>query len=181
MGKPNLDHQGEAERLQRVLRKRHEDLAATESGTAAYRSQRAEVFAATTQLLDFEARIPLLIDEQRRQISRRVVYAAGGAAAAAMLVMGGLIVAGWFNRWYLAPVIVVGLVAAVITLSEPHAQRLGHRSRAVGALISVACAALVVVAALRVLSAFWLLALLPLLVMALVCWLYDGTGAEDTK
>ncbi|MFG3710390.1 hypothetical protein [Micromonospora sp. NPDC047730] len=164
-----------------MLRKRHEDLAATESGTAAYRSQRAEVFAATTQLLDFEARIPLLIDEQRRQISSRVVYAAGGAAAAAMLVMGGLIVAGWFSRWYLAPVIVVGLVAVVITLSEPHAQRLGHRSRAVGALISVACAALVVVAVLRVLSAFWLLALLPLLVMALVCWLYDGTEAEDTK
>ncbi|MGW3810184.1 hypothetical protein [Micromonospora sp. NPDC005113] len=181
MGRPNLDHHEEAERLQQVLRTSHEELAATGSGTAAYRTQRAEVFAATTQLLDFEARIPVLIDEQRRRISSRVVYVGGAAALAAMLAMGGLVVAGRFSRWYLVPVIVVGLVAGVITLSEPRAQRLGHRTRAVGALISVACAALVVVAVLRVVSAIWLLALLPLLVAAMACWLHDGTEAEDTK
>ncbi|MEU5931065.1 hypothetical protein [Micromonospora sp. NPDC047187] len=181
MGRPDLDHHEEAERLQQVLRSSHEELAATESGTTTYRTRRAEVFAATTQLLDFEARIPVLMDERRRRISSRVVYVGGAVALTAMLVIGGLVVDGRFSRWYLVPIIVVCLLAGVITLSEPRAQRPGHRSRAVGALILVAGAALVVVAALRVMSAIWLLALLPVLVAALACWLHDGTEVEATK
>ncbi|MEV0005978.1 hypothetical protein AB0H28_27335 [Micromonospora sp. NPDC050980] len=180
VGRANFDHHDEAERLQQALRISHDELAATESGTAAYRAQRSEVFAATTQLLSFEAQLPVLLDEQRRRVSSRVVYAAGVVTVAAMLVIIGAIMASWVSRWYLAPVVPVALMAIVITVSEPRARRLGHRGRAAGALISVACAALVAVAVLRVVSAFWLLALIPLVVIVLSCWLPDGAEAEGT-
>jgi peptidoglycan/LPS O-acetylase OafA/YrhL len=179
VGKTDLEYQGEVEQLQRLLRTRHEELGAAEPDTAAYRAQRTKVFAATTQLLDFEAQIPVLLDEQRWRFSRRIIYVAGGIAVALMLGTGGLIAAGWFSRWHLLPVIVVALAAVAIALSEPGAKRSGHRGRAAGAVIAVACAVLVVVVVARLVSAFWLLALLPLLVAALVCWLQDGTGTED--
>lgn len=179
MGKPTVEHHGEVQRLQRVLRTRQQELAAVDADTEAYRVQQAKVFASTRTLLDFEARIPVLLDEQRRQVSSRIVYAAGAAAAVAMLVALTLIGVGRVSRWYLLPVIVVGVVAAAIAFAERGAERAGHRSRAAAAVIALVAAVLTIIVIAQVLSAFTLLGLVPLVLTAGFCWVHDGPDDED--
>src|SRR4051794_115724 len=72
-------------RLQEVLRGRHQELTGAR-GEVDRSRQLAKVFTATNELLDFEARMPLLRDERLRKVSSVVVYAATGIAGAAMLV-----------------------------------------------------------------------------------------------
>jgi hypothetical protein len=56
-------------RLQEVLQQRHKELAGLDEDDAGRTSQLKRVFAATDDLVNFEARLPLRRDERRRKIS----------------------------------------------------------------------------------------------------------------
>jgi hypothetical protein len=171
VGKADQQDVDEVRRLQTVLRTRHEALAAARSDGGADDDMLAPVFAATKALLEFEARIPGLRDERRRRTSSMIVWGAGGLAVLVMLVEVALMLLGRISWWYLLAVVPVAVVAAVLALSEEKAQTAGHRRRAVAAVLTLMGAVLVAVVTGRLLSAFALCLLLPVLVAALACWM----------
>jgi len=144
-----------------------------EAGSAAYREKRSAVFAATKSMLEYEARIPALVQEHRRRVSSRVIYGTAGLALAGMLAAAAVIVVGSATRWYLIPVAVVGLVAVVMVAAEHRAEVSGHRSRMAGAIVLLLAAGLVAVVMGRLISAFWLGLLLIAVPAVGVCWLID--------
>jgi hypothetical protein len=178
VGKADQADTAEVLRLQGVLRQRHEELAKLDGDGAGRVSQLNKVFAAANELVNFEARRPLLRDERRRKVSSLVVYVAAGAAAAVMLAEVALMLFDRVSWWYLSPVIPVAAAAGIIGASERGAPTPGHRGRA-GAAVTVAlAAALVAVVTAHVLPVFSLLLLLPALIGAGFGWL-TGTGDAE--
>ncbi len=178
MGKDNQEHLEEVLRRQQVLRAAHEELNEVEADTDAYRTHRSKVFAATEQLLDYEDRIPILLEEHRRQISSRILYAAAGLAAAVMMTAGMFIMAGAASRWYLAPVTALGLAALGAVAAEPRAERANHRGRRAASIVLLLLTVVVAAVMLRLISAFWLLVVPVGLFGAAVCWI-PGTGEPE--
>jgi hypothetical protein len=172
MGKAHQQDTDQVQRLQAVLGARHEALAATAwPGGGTGDDDVAAVFAATKALLDFETRIPALRDERRRRVSSVIVWGAGGLAVLVMLVEVALMLFDRISLWYLLAVLPIVIVSAALTLSEEKAPTTGHRRRAVAAVLTLVGAVLVAVVTSRLLSAFALALLLPVLVAAVACWL----------
>lgn len=170
MGKADQQDVDEVLRLQGVLRTRHEAIdAARACGTGD--EQVAPVFAATKSLLEFEARIPGLRDERRRRTSSVIVWAAGGLTLLVMLAEFVLMLLGSISWWYLLAVAPVAAMAAAPALAEEKAQTAGHRRRATAAALTLLGAALVALVTGRLLSAFTLGMLVPVLAAALACWM----------
>lgn len=177
MSKADQADAAEVLRLQEVLRQEHEDLAGFEDGGDDWVAQRRKVFAATKALLDFEARLPRLRDERRRKVSSVFVYVAAAAAMAVLLTVIVLMVLGRVSWWYLFAVIPVLAAAGLIAGSEPKEDTPGHRSRAVAAVLTAAAAGFVAVVTAKVLSAFSLLLLVPVLIAVVGFWV---AGSDDS-
>ncbi|GAB1689679.1 hypothetical protein [Krasilnikovia sp. M28-CT-15] len=179
MGKADQADAAEAVRLQQVLKQRHEELAAAgdDGGT-----QRGAVFAATKALLDFEAQLPRMREERRRRLSSIIVYAAAGIAVVMMmLIQIARMLQHHLSWWYLIAVLPVAGIAGLIAGLEGQEPTNGHRGRAVGAVIVALAAAFVVVVTAGLLSAFWLLALIPLLGLTAGFWLGGQTETEEAQ
>ena len=171
MGKADQADAAEAVRLQKELRRRHEELAAV--GADGRKAQLTKVFAATKTLLEFEAQVPRRRAERRRRVSSVIVYVAAGGAAAAMLGEVARMLLHQLSWWYLIAVVPVAAVAGVVAASEHRAPTEGHGNRAVAAVFTVLAAALVVVVTVQLVSAFWLAGLVLILPGAVGFWV-DG-------
>jgi peptidoglycan/LPS O-acetylase OafA/YrhL len=174
MAKADQQDVDEVQRLQTILRQRHEALAEARADGGSDNDALGPLFAATKSLLEFEAQIPARRDERRRRISSVIVWATAGLAVLIMLVELALMTFGEISWWYLPAAVPVGATAAGLALAEEKAQTRGHRRRAVAAVLVLVGAALVAVVTGRLLSAFTLFLVLAVLVAAWACWLFAG-------
>ena len=181
MSKADEADTAEVLRLQELLRDEHSKLAEVSESGSDLASQRRKVFAATKVLLDFEARVPVLRDERRRKFSSMIVYVAGIAVGAVVLAEALLMVLDRVSWWYMIPLLVVAVAAALLATIEPRAQTSGHRGRAAAAVLLALSAGLATAATAHLLPLFALLILLvPLLIVAFICWSV-GTGDEPQE
>lgn len=161
--------------LQEELRTALRGLDGDEPGSGSYDQRVAEVIDTAGALIATEEMIPVLRDGRRRRRAHIAVWAVTGAAGLGMLGLGVAAGVGAFSRGYLVPVVLV-LAAAVLTgLTEAGAD-LGHAMRLVGANLVLAVAAGVAAMMWHAISAWWLLAAIPLLLVALA--VYFTAGAD---
>jgi hypothetical protein len=125
--------------------------AATRMGTprpqdeAAYREAVAQVTYATRALVDYEARIPQLLDEHRQHVGARILRWSGGLLAAESAALGIAAAVGAIAGWWLIPaatLVVVGLIP--VPSARRRASDSGFRPRIGAFLFGVAGLALAV-------------------------------------
>jgi hypothetical protein len=160
--------------LQARLRRQHEQLRTLTAGQPGYEDAARAVIERTFELIDLEERLPLLLDETRREVSRRVVRWAGLASSAVVVLCAVASALGWVSRWWL-PLLALLLPATlwllVVPVSPPGDR---HSAQRVGAVLIAAAAALTPLVITGVLGV-WAAALVVLVAAAGVGYLVRVT------
>jgi hypothetical protein len=126
--------------LQAQIRERLDALRPLAPDTDGYVRAAAAVLEATAELIEYEERLPVLVDEPRHRLSLATVRWAGVATAAVALVLALCIVPGWIPVWWLAllvPLLVVGLRMLRLPVHPPGGP---HTVQRTGALLVGAAA-----------------------------------------
>ena len=129
------DHEDRIAELQGVIRQRHEALAAIPSGDPGYPDAAGRVLDATFELIAFEERLPLLLDEPRRRGSLLAVRWAGRLAIAVAVTLGLATIPGWVERWWLLLLVPMALLGAAMQLVRVRPPGGRHRDQRTGALL----------------------------------------------
>jgi len=162
--------------LQAQVRRRLAELRPIRPGAEAYGKATDAVIEAATALINYEERLPLLLDQAPRRLSLLIVRWSGmvpTAVGASLAVAAG---AGWLARWWLLMVIVL-FAAAVFLLRLPvHPPGDRHLLLRPGAVLVAAGSLLIAIAAVLHLP-FWL-AGLGLLFLAVGLWWIRNQVAE---
>ena len=98
--------------LQAQIRERLDVLRPLAPDSDGYVKAAAQVLEATAELIEYEERLPLLIDEPRHRLSVAVVRWSGIATAAVAGLLALATIPGWISWWWLAlllPVLLAGL------------------------------------------------------------------------
>jgi len=104
--------------LQSQLRERLAQLRPHRPGSEAHTKATDAVIQATTKLIDYEERLPLLLDRAPRRLSLLIVRWSGMVPTGVGVSVTVAALAGWVSRWWLLMVIVL-LVAAILLLRLP--------------------------------------------------------------
>jgi hypothetical protein len=134
--------------LQSRIRERLAELRPVPPGTKEYTKITDDVIRAATELIAYEERLPVLLDQGPRRLSLLIVRWSGVVAGAVGLSLAVAAIAGWLSRWWLLPV-VLAFVAAVpllqIRVPPPCGEHMSLRPGAVliasGALAIAVCPA----------------------------------------
>ena len=131
-GRGVADHEDRIAELQGIIRERREALGALPSDDPGYPEAASRVLDATFDLIAFEDRLPLLLDEPRRRSSVLAVRSAGWLAIAVAVALGLAVVPGWVDRWWLLlllPMALLGVALQFVHVRPPggrhHDQRTG--------------------------------------------------------
>jgi hypothetical protein len=150
--------------LQTRVRERLAELRPVQPGSPEYGPAAEAVIEATTELIDYEERLPVLLDRAPRRLSLLIVRWSGVVTAAIGFSLGVAAVAGWSSRWWLLLVIPV-VAAAVSLLSVPVPVPQGpHLALRPGA-IAVAAGALLQAVGVIARAPFWVVGLGLLLLL----------------
>jgi hypothetical protein len=98
--------------LQAQIRERLDALRPLVPDSDGYVNAAAKVLEATAELIEYEQRLPFLIDEPRHRLSVTVVRWSGIATAAVAGLLALATIPGWISWWWLAlllPVLLAGL------------------------------------------------------------------------
>jgi len=137
------EHIARLDTLRSRIREEHARLDGLDPRDREYEVVARRVFDAANALLEYEDRLPVLLDEPRHRLSVILVRSTGAATA---VVAGGLAlsaVPGWITVWWtllLVPLAVLGVAVALTRVRPPASP---HREQRTGACI-VAGATLVV-------------------------------------
>jgi hypothetical protein len=121
--------------LQAQIRERLDELRPHGPDTDDYARAAAQVLEAAAELIEYEEKLPVLIDEPRHRISLATVRWAGAATAAIALVLGLCVVPGWVSWWWLALLVPVALVGLRMIRLPVHPPGGPHREQRVGAVL----------------------------------------------
>jgi len=133
-GRGVAEHEDRIADLQGVIRERHEALGATPAGDPGYPEAASRVLDATFDLIAFEERLPLLLDEPRRRSSLLAVRSAGWLAIAVAVAVGLATIPGWIERWWLlllVPMALLGVGLQFVRVRPPGGRHLEQRTGAV--------------------------------------------------
>ena len=133
--------------LQSRVRERLAELRPMEPTADQYGAATDAVIEAATALIEYEERLPVLLDRAPRRLSLLIVRWSGVVTAAIGVSLGIAAVAGWSSRWWLLMVVPILAGAAVLLRMPvppprgPHELlRPGAMLVAAGALVAVICA-----------------------------------------
>jgi hypothetical protein len=104
--------------LQEQVRERLAELRPIRPGSEKYTQAADAVIRATTELIDYEERLPLLLDQAPRRLSLLIIRWSGVVSAAVGVALLVAVLAGWLPRWWL-PIVVVPFGAAAQLLRMP--------------------------------------------------------------
>jgi len=128
--------------LQSQVRRRLDELRPIQPGSEEYGPATEAVIEAATDLINYEERLPVLLDREPRRLSLLIVRWSGVVTAAIGVSLGVAAVAGWSSQWWLLLVIpVIAAAAVLLWLPVPRPQgdhllvRPGPPVVAVGALV----------------------------------------------
>jgi hypothetical protein len=140
--------------LQSRIRERLAELRPIPPGAKEYTKVSDDVIRAANNLIEYEARLPLLLDQGPRRLSLLIVRWSGVFCVAVGFSLAIAAVAGWLPRWWLLPVVLT-LAASVVLLRMPvHPPRGEHVSLRPGAVLMASGALVVAVCAVARLP-FW--------------------------
>lgn len=129
------DPQDQIAVLQSRVRERLAELRPIPPGAEEYGPATEAVIEAATELINYEERLPVLLDRVPRRLSLLIVRWSGVVTAAIGASLGIAAVAGWSSRWWLLLVIPV-LAAALTLLWMPvHPPQGAHLALRPGALV----------------------------------------------
>ena len=129
------DHEDRITELQGIIRERHESLTAMPSADPGYPEAASRVLDATFDLIAFEDRLPMLLDQPRRRSSVLAVRSAGWLAIAVAAVLGLAAVPGWVDRWWLLlllPMALLGIALQFVQVRPPGGR---HQDQRTGAIL----------------------------------------------
>jgi hypothetical protein len=121
--------------LQETIRERLDALRPLVPDSDGYARAAAAVLEATAELIEYEERLPVLIDEPRHRLTTATVRWAGVVTAAVALLLGICVIPGWVSAWWLAllvPLLLVGLRLVWLPVHPPGGP---HPEQRVGALL----------------------------------------------
>ena len=121
--------------LQAQIRERLDALRPLAPDSEGYVAAAAQVLEATAELIEYEQRLPLLVDEPRHRLSVAVVRWSGIATAAVAGVLALVTIPGWISWWWLAllvPVMLAGLRMPWLPVHPPGGP---HARQRVGAAV----------------------------------------------
>jgi hypothetical protein len=151
--------------LQNRVQERLAELRPIRPGAEAHGRAIDAVIEATTTLIDYEERVPLLLDQAPRRLSLLIVRWSGLVPTAVGLALTVAAVADGLPRWWLLVVIVLFAVAAVLLRLPVPGPGKRHLALRPGALISAVGALLIGIGAALALP-LWLAGLGALLLLA---------------
>jgi hypothetical protein len=128
--------------LQSRVRERLDELRPIRPGHEAYAAASDAVIEAATELIDYEERLPSLLDRAPRRLSLLIVRWSGVVTGALGASLGIAAVAGWSSRWWLLMVLPLAVAAAILLRLPVPPPREAHPTLRPGALL-VAAGALV--------------------------------------
>jgi hypothetical protein len=140
--------------LQSQIRERLAQLRPIPPGAATYATVSDEVIRATNELIAYEERLPILLDQGPRRLSLLIVRWAGVVAVAVGLSLAVAALVGWLPRWWLLPVVLTLAAAAVLLRMPVHPPCEEHVSLRPGAVL-IASGALAVAVCAAVDAPFW--------------------------
>jgi|SRR3954447_1020964 hypothetical protein len=129
------DPEDEIALLQSRVRERLDALRPIPPSAEEYGPASEAVIEAATALINYEERLPVLLDRAPRRLSLLIVRWSGVVTAALGISLGIAAAAGWTSRWWLLLVIPVLAAAAILLLvpvGPPQGRHLGLRPGAVG-------------------------------------------------
>jgi hypothetical protein len=132
--------------LQAHIRERLDALRPLAPDSDGYVRAAAKVLEATAELIEYEGRLPLLIDEPRHRLSVAVVRWSGIATAAVAGLLALATVPGWISWWWLAlllPVLLAGLRMLWLPVHPPGGP---HADQRIGAAVVAASSPVTVLA-----------------------------------
>lgn len=118
VGSVGKDPEQQVAVLQEQVRERLAELRPIRRGSEKYSQAADAVIQATTDLIDYEERLPLLLDQAPRRLSLLIVRWSGVVSAAVGVALLVAVLAGWLPRWWL-PIVVVPFGAAAQLLRMP--------------------------------------------------------------
>jgi hypothetical protein len=121
--------------LQSRVRERLTELRPIRPGAEEYSAAADAVIEATRSLIDYEDRLPVLLDRAPRRLSLLIVRWSGVVTAALGVSLGTAAVAGWSSRWWLLMIVPVLAAAAILLQSPVPAPRGPHLVLRPGAIL----------------------------------------------
>jgi hypothetical protein len=123
--------------LQSQIRERLDALRPHGPDSAEYARVAASVLEATAELIEYEEKLPILIDEPRHRLSLATVRWGGLATAGVAAVLALCALPGWISWWWLALLVPVALVGLRMLRLPVHPSGGPHRTQRIGgALVS---------------------------------------------
>jgi hypothetical protein len=104
--------------LQSRIRERLAELRPIPPGAQEYARITDDVIQAASELIDYEERLPLLLDQAPRRLSLQIVRWSGVVATAVGFSLAVAAIVGWLPRWWLVPVL-LALAAGLFLLRMP--------------------------------------------------------------
>jgi hypothetical protein len=152
------DPEDEIAVLQSRVRERLADLRLIRPGAEEYAPATDAVINAARELIEYEERLPILLDRQPRRLSLLIVRWSGVVTAAIGVSVGIAAVAGWSSHWWL--LLALPLIAAAATLlwmpvHPPQGAHLALRPGALGVAVGAMVGAIGAIAPLP----FWVVCL----------------------
>jgi hypothetical protein len=121
--------------LQAQIRERLDALRPLVPDSDGYARAAAAVLEATAELIEYEERLPVLVDEPRHRVSVNAVRWGGAGTAAVAALLALCVLPGWVSVWWLAllvPLVLVGLWLVRLPVHPPGGP---HQQQRVGAVL----------------------------------------------
>lgn len=161
--------------LQGRIRERLDELRGLPPGDPGYAAVAGAVLEATAELVEYEERLPILIDEPRHRLSLLAVRWTGVVVAVVSAGLALAVIPDWVSIGWLAlllPLLLVGLRMPWLPVHEPGGPHLAQRKGAVMVAASLPFAVLVVTGAVS----GWFAAVVVLLLVPGVAYLVRNTA-----
>lgn len=158
-------HEAHVAALQSRVREALDDLRPVPPDSREYPAAAAAVLQATAELIEYEERLPFLVDQEPHRTSVLVVRWCGWATAAVALLLTLAVAPGWVALPWLALLLPLLLLGARLPFMPLHPPGGRHERQRVGAVAVVAALPFVALAALGATTP-WVAAVAVLLVVA---------------
>jgi hypothetical protein len=132
------DHEGHVADLQARIRERLDELRPVAPDSREYVDVARRVLDATAELIEYEERLPLLVDEGPQRISALTLRWAGWFTAAAALALTLAVIPGWIELPWLALTLPLLLIGARMPFLPVHPPNGPHLRQRIGAALVAA-------------------------------------------
>jgi hypothetical protein len=143
-----------------------------------YEQAAAAVLETAAQLLAVEATVPVLLDAHRHRRDSRWVYAGSVAAGATAVVVTAIAVIGQVSRSWIALGLPLGTTATAVA-GWYRSSVVGHTGYRMAAALILAASAAVVLMVTGLLSAWWSVPVIALMVMSFGSMIASDAAADE--